>query len=89
MDNPLTQNELEIDEIIPIHAEPGYQAEEYYDDYAYDDDIYSYGIEDDSVEEYDSDDEEIVPYGSIYDSTLGDVDEIIPIRMVSASEASA
>ena len=80
MDNPLTQNELEIDEIIPIHAEPGYQAEEYYDDYAYDDDIYSYGIEDDSVEEYDSDDEEIVPYGSIYDSTLGDVDEIIPIH---------
>jgi hypothetical protein len=64
----------DVDEIIPIHAElnaqdGGYSDEDYY---------YETEILPDTLESYEE--EEMVSYGSIYDSTLGDVDEIIPIH---------
>ena len=75
--NPLTETPLaddEIDEIIPIHAELNAQDEGYSDeDYYYETEILP-----DTLESYEE--EEMVSYGSIYDSTLGDVDEIIPIH---------
>ena len=64
-----------VDEIIPIHAELNAQ------DAGYDDEDYYYETEEilpDTLESYEE--EEMVSYGSIYDSTLGDVDEIIPIH---------
>ena len=63
----------EIDEIIPIHAELGVQDEEYDEDYYYE----SEPVYEDIVEE---NGEEMISYGSIYDSSLGDTDEIIPIH---------
>ena len=63
----------DVDEIIPIHAEANAQDETYYDDeYSYDDEYLV-------AEAYESDDD-MIPYGSIYDSSLGDTDEIIPIH---------
>ena len=65
----------EADEIIPIHAELNAQNE------GYSDEDYYYETEEilpDTLESYG--DEEVISYGSIYDSTLGDVDEIIPIH---------
>lgn len=62
----------DLDEIIPIHAEANADIEEYYDT------EYSYDTEDYSDESYAND--EMTSYGSIYDSTLGDIDEIIPIH---------
>ncbi len=65
----------DVDEIIPIHAELNAQ------DAGYDDEDYYYETEEilpDTLESYEE--EEMVSYGSIYDSTLGDVDEIIPIH---------
>ena len=65
----------DVDEIIPIHAELNAQNEEYSDeDYYYE----TEEILPDTLESYEE--EEMVSYGSIYDSTLGDVDEIIPIH---------
>ena len=69
----------DVDEIIPIHAEANAQHDEYYDDGYYgneypDDESYL-----EAIETYDSDDE-MISYGSIYDSSLGDTDEIIPIH---------
>ena len=64
-----------IDEIIPIHAELNAQEEYYEDEYyetEYDDGYY--------LEAVDASEEEMVSYGSIYDSSLSDVDEIIPIH---------
>ena len=64
----------DVDEIIPIHAELNAQDEGYSDeDYYYETEILP-----DTLESYG--DEEVISYGSIYDSTLGDVDEIIPIH---------
>ena len=64
----------DVDEIIPIHAELNAQDEGYSDeDYYYETEILP-----DTLESYEE--EEMVSYGSIYDSTLGDVDEIIPIH---------
>ena len=60
----------EYDEIIPIHAEANAQEE---DDSYYESDEYSY---DETLES----DDELISYGSIYDSTLGETDEIIPIH---------
>ncbi len=65
----------DVDEIIPIHAELNAQNE------GYSDEDYYYETEEilpDTLESYEE--EEMVSYGSIYDSTLGDVDEIIPIH---------
>ena len=65
----------DVDEIIPIHAELNAQ------NYEYSDDEYYYETEEilpDTLESYAE--EEMISYGSIYDSTLGDVDEIIPIH---------
>ena len=63
----------DVDEIIPIHAEANAQDEIYYDDeYSYDDEYLV-------AEAYESDDD-MISYGSIYDSSLGDTDEIIPIH---------
>ena len=63
----------DVDEIIPIHAEINAQDETYYDDeYSYDDEYLV-------AEAYESDDD-MISYGSIYDSSLGDTDEIIPIH---------
>ena len=65
----------DVDEIIPIHAELNAQNEEYSDeDYYYE----TEEILPDTLESYEE--EEMISYGSIYDSTLGDVDEIIPIH---------
>ena len=65
----------DVDEIIPIHAELNAQDEGYSDeDYYYETEILP-----DTLESYEE--EEMVSYGSIYDSTLGDVDEIIPDEM--------
>ena len=69
----------DVDEIIPIHAEANAQYDDYYDEGYYgneypDDESYL-----EAIEAYDSDDE-MVSYGSIYDSSLGDTDEIIPIH---------
>ena len=61
----------DIGEIIPIHAELNAQNEEYYEIESYDD--YYSDAEVDTAEE-------MVSYGSIYDSSLGDTDEIIPIH---------
>ena len=68
-------SDSDVDEIIPIHAELNAQ------DAGYDDEDYYYETEEilpDTLESYEE--EEMVSYGSIYDSTLGDVDEIIPIH---------
>ena len=65
----------DVDEIIPIHAELNAQNE------GYSDEDYYYETEEilpDTLESYEE--EEMISYGSIYDSTLGDVDEIIPIH---------
>ncbi|MBQ6138516.1 MAG: hypothetical protein IJI80_02430 [Methanobrevibacter sp.] len=65
----------DVDEIIPIHAELNAQ------DAGYADEEYYYETEEilpDTLESYEE--EEMISYGSIYDSTLGDVDEIIPIH---------
>lgn len=62
----------EIDDIIPIHAEANAQEEYYEDEYSGED--YYYEAEIASL-----DDAEMI-YGSIYDSSLGDTDEIIPIH---------
>ena len=63
----------DVDEIIPIHAELNAQDEGYSDeDYYYETEILP-----DTLESYEE--EEMVSYGSIYDSTLGDVDEIIQL----------
>ena len=59
------------DEIIPIHAETAY-VEEYADD-SYEEEY----IVDDSTYEVE---DEVISYGSIYDSSLGEADEIIPIH---------
>ena len=63
----------EIDEIIPIHAELGVQDEGYDEDYYYEVEPVSEDILEDNGEE-------MISYGSIYDSSLGDTDEIIPIH---------
>ena len=71
--NPLTETPLADDEID--HAELNAQNE------GYSDEDYYYETEEilpDTLESYG--DEEVISYGSIYDSTLGDVDEIIPIH---------
>ncbi len=68
-------SDSDVDEIIPIHAELNAQNE------GYSDEDYYYETEEilpDTLESYG--DEEVISYGSIYDSTLGDVDEIIPIH---------
>ena len=68
-------DDSDVDEIIPIHAELNAQNE------GYSDEDYYYETEEilpDTLESYGE--EEMVSYGSIYDSTLGDVDEIIPIH---------
>ena len=65
----------DVDEIIPIHAELNAQND------GYSDEDYYYETEEilpDTLESYEE--EEMISYGSIYDSTLGDVDEIIPIH---------
>ena len=144
MDNPLTEDDTEIDEIIPIHADPNYDGEideiiPIHADSGYDDEYYvvessqediapiqtqssfaEFASSDDEIipihadpnydgeideiipihaevqdDDYDvyyetevvSDDmlespygEELIPYGSIYDSSLGETDEIIPIH---------
>ena len=69
----------DVDEIIPIHAElnsqnEGYADEEYYDDEYLEENYYL-----EALGAYE-DDDEIISYGSIYDSSLGDTDEIIPIH---------
>ena len=86
MGNPLTEDDTEIDEIIPIHADPNYDgeideiipihAEVQDDDY----DVYyeTEVVSDDMLESPYG--EELIPYGSIYDSSLGETDEIIPIH---------
>ena len=59
----------DVDEIIPIHAELNAQNE------GYDDEDYYYETEEilpDTLESYE--DEEMISYGSIYDSSLGDTD---------------
>ncbi len=94
--NPLTETPLaddEIDEIIPIHAEANFVDDSDVDEIipihaelnaqneGYSDEDYYYETEEilpDTLESYGE--EEMVSYGSIYDSTLGDVDEIIPIH---------
>ena len=63
----------DLDEIIPIHAEVNAQDEADYDEYSYDEEY----LVDEGA--YESDDE-MISYGSIYDSSLGDTDEIIPIH---------
>jgi len=68
-------SDSDVDEIIPIHAELNAQDE------GFSDEEYYYETEEilpDTLESYEE--EEMVSYGSIYDSTLGDVDEIIPIH---------
>ena len=64
----------DIDEIIPIHAESNDQYDEYHDGEYRDVEYYL-----DAIESYDEDDD-MISYGSIYDSSLGDTDEIIPIH---------
>ena len=60
-------SDSDVDEIIPIHAELGATEEyDYEEEYVLED---SYETED-----------EVISYGSIYDSTLGEPDEIIPIH---------
>ena len=66
-------DDSDVDEIIPIHAEANVQYEDYDDEY-HDVEYYL-----DAIETYDGDDE-MISYGSIYDSSLGDTDEIIPIH---------
>ena len=63
-----------VDEIIPIHAELNAQYE------ISDDEDYYYETEilPDTLGSYEE--EEMISYGSIYDSSLGDTDEIIPIH---------
>ena len=64
----------EVDEIIPIHAELNAQVDDSDDeDYYYETEILP-----DTLESYEE--EEMISYGSIYDSSLGDTDEIIPIH---------
>ena len=67
-------DDSEVDEIIPIHAEQGLQ----YEDYSEEDYYYETEILPDTLESYEE--EEMISYGSIYDSSLGDTDEIIPIH---------
>lgn len=67
-------SDSDVDEIIPIHVELNAQDE------GFSDEEYYYETEEilpDTLESYEE--EEMVSYGSIYDSTLGDVNEIIPI----------
>ena len=64
----------DVDEIIPIHAELNAQIDDSDDgDYYYETEILP-----DTLESYGE--EEMISYGSIYDSSLGDTDEIIPIH---------
>lgn len=68
-------SDSDVDEIIPIHIELNAQDE------GFSDEEYYYETEEllpDTLESYEE--EEMVSYGSIYDSTLGDVNEIIPIH---------
>lgn len=68
-------SDSDVDEIIPIHVELNAQDE------GFSDEEYYYETEEilpDTLESYEE--EEMVSYGSIYDSTLGDVNEIIPIH---------
>ena len=74
----------EIDEIIPIHAEAS--NDDYFED-AYEDvyddsydDYYETEISSEYTLESFYDDGEMTSYGSIYDSSLGETDEIIPIH---------
>ncbi|MBQ3472662.1 MAG: hypothetical protein IJH35_01115 [Methanobrevibacter sp.] len=67
-------DDSEVDEIIPIHAELNAQ----YDDSDDGDYYYETAILPDTLESYGE--EEMISYGSIYDSSLGDTDEIIPIH---------
>ncbi|MDD6048512.1 MAG: hypothetical protein PUB95_03535 [Methanobrevibacter ruminantium] len=68
-------SDSDVDEIIPIHVELNAQDE------GFSDEEYYYETEEilpDTLESYEE--EEMASYGSIYDSTLGDVNEIIPIH---------
>ena len=86
-------SDSDVDEIIPIHAEANFVDDSLYSEIipihaelnaqneGYSDEDYYYETEEilpDTLESYG--DEEVISYGSIYDSTLGDVDEIIPIH---------
>ncbi|AMK15890.1 hypothetical protein [Methanobrevibacter olleyae] len=67
-----------LDEIVPIHRELNAQSDEYLDsDYYYETES---ALPDVDTLESNYDEGEMISYGSIYDSSLGDSDDIVPIH---------